>query len=125
MADATHDFSKHKKTYTAVGIALFVFTAVTVAVGLVPWFDIGPPGPDGADFVLGLAVAATKASFVALIFMHLNHEKGLIYKLLLFTFLFFLGLMVLTIFADHDPIREQYDTLETTRGWLTDKPEKP
>ncbi len=122
MADATHDLSKHKKTYAAVGIALFVFTAVTVIVGLVPWFDIGPPGPDFGDVVLGLSVAATKASLVALIFMHLNHEKGLIYKLLVFTFLFFLGLMVLTLFADFDPIVEQFDTHKTTRGWLTEKP---
>lgn len=122
MADASIDFAKHKKTYTAVGIALFVFTGVTLIVGLVPWFDIGPPGPDFGDVVLGLCVAATKASLVALIFMHLNHEKGLIYKLLVFTFLFCLGLMVLTLFADLDPIVEQYGTDKTTRGWLTDQP---
>ena len=30
--------------------------------------------------------------------------------------------MVLTLFADIDPIREQFDTLKTTRGWLTEKP---
>jgi hypothetical protein len=56
--------------------------------------------------------------------MHLNHERGLIYKLLLFTGLFALGLIVLTLFADKDPIVEQYDTYETTGGWLTsDRPE--
>jgi caa(3)-type oxidase subunit IV len=124
MAEATHDYSKTKKTYTAVGIALFVFTSVTVALGLFPPFDFGPPGPTASDFVIGLAVATTKASLVALIFMHLNHERGLIYKLLLFTCLFALGLMVLTLFADMDPIREQYDTFKTTGGWLTnDRPE--
>lgn len=122
MADASHDLSKTKKSYAAVGIALLVFTVVTVTIGLAPMFDLGPPGPDGIDFVLGLAVASVKASLVALIFMHLNHEKGLIYKILLFTFLFFLGLMILTIFADLDPIREQFETLKTTRGWLMDKP---
>lgn len=122
MADASIDFAKHKKTYTAVGIALFVFTGVTVLVGLVDWFDMGPPGPDFADVVLGLAIAATKASLVALIFMHLNHEKGLIYKILVFTFLFALGLMVLTLFADLDPIVEAFDTDQTTRGWLTEMP---
>jgi len=122
MADATHDLSKTKKSYAAVGIALFVFTAVTVTIGLHPWFDMGPPGPDAGDFVIGLLVAGIKASLVALIFMHLNHEKGLIYKLLVFTFLFFLGLMALTLFADFDPIREQFETFQTTRGWLTEKP---
>ena len=122
MSEATHDYNKHKKTYTAVGIALFVFTCVTVALGLYPPFDFGPPGPTASDFVIGLALASTKASLVALIFMRLNHERGLVYKMLVFTFLFFLGLMTLTLFADMDPIREQFDTLETTRGWLTEKP---
>lgn len=122
MAEATHDYSKHKKTYTAVGIALGVFTCITVALGLFPPFDFGPPGPTASDFVIGLALASTKASLVALIFMHLNHERGLVYKLLVFTFLFCLGLMVLTLFADMDPIREQYETFQTTRGWLTEKP---
>ena len=121
MADA-HELTKTKKSFAAVGIALLVFTVVTVTVGLAPIFDFGPPGPDGMDFVLGLAVATVKASLVALIFMHLNHEKGLIYKILLFTVLFAIGLMVLTLFADIDPIREQFDTLKTTRGWLTEKP---
>ncbi len=30
--------------------------------------------------------------------------------------------MVLTLFADFDPILEQYDTHKTTRGWLSEKP---
>ena len=73
-------------------------------------------------FVIGLCVASIKASLVALIFMHLNHEKGLVYKLLLFTFLFFIGLMTLTLFSDFDPIREQFETFKTTSGMLTEKP---
>lgn len=120
MAAASHDFSKHKNSYVAVGIALLVFTCVTVAIGLMPVFDFGPPGPTPSDFAIGLAVATTKASLVALIFMHLNHEKGLIYKVLLFTFVFAFGLMVLTLFADFDPILEQFETFKTTRGWLTE-----
>ncbi len=122
MSEATHDYSKHKKTYTAVGIALGVFTCVTVALGLWPPLDFGPPGPTPSDFVIGLAVASTKAGLVALIFMHLNHEKGLVYKLLLFTVIFFVGLMALTLFAEFDPIREQFETLETTQGKLIDRP---
>lgn len=121
MADASHNLSDHKKTYTKVGIALFVCTVVTVAVGLLPFLDIGPPGPDAGDFILGLSIATFKASLVALIFMHLNHEKGIIYKLLMFTVVIAFGLMVLSLFADFDPIREQYDTLKTTKGWLMEK----
>lgn len=120
MSEETHDWGKHKKTYTVVGLALFVFTGVTLALGLVPWMDLGPPGPTPADFVIGLGVAGTKASLVALIFMHLNHERGLVYKMLVFTFLFFLSLMGLTLFAGADPIVEQYETLRTTGGKLTE-----
>jgi len=116
MADASHDFTATKKSYAKVGIALFACTGLTVAIGLLSWLDMGPPGPDAGDFVLGLSVAAFKASLVALIFMHLNHEKGMIYKILLFTVLFFLGLMILTLFADHDAIIEQFSTWKTTSG---------
>ncbi len=124
MSEATHDYSKTKKTYAKVGIALGVCTCITVALGLYPPFDVGPPGPTPGDFVIGLAVATTKASLVALIFMHLNHERGLIYKLLLFTCVFALGLMALTLFSDLDGIVEQYDTNKTTGGWmLNERPE--
>ncbi|HQZ26542.1 MAG: cytochrome C oxidase subunit IV family protein [Verrucomicrobiales bacterium] len=122
MADATHDYSKHKKTYMKVGIALGICTGLTLALGLSASLDFGPPGPTASDFVIGLCVASIKASLVALIFMHLNHEKGLVYKLLLFTFLFFIGLMTLTLFSDFDPIREQFETFKTTSGMLTEKP---
>lgn len=121
MAEATHDWGKHKKSYAAVGIALFVFTGITLALGIFEPLDFGPPGPTPSDFVIGLSVAGIKASLVALIFMHLNHEKGLIYKTLVFTFFFFIGLMVLTLFTLNDPIVEQYDTLETTKGKLTEE----
>tara|TARA_R110000850_G_scaffold17996_16_gene54631 strand:- start:931 stop:1299 length:369 start_codon:yes stop_codon:yes gene_type:complete len=120
MADAAHDWAQHKKTYMVVGVALFVCTGITLLLGLWAPLDLGPPGPTPADFVIGLAVAGVKSTLVALIFMHLNHEKKLIYKMLVFTFLFFVGLMVLTLFAGFDPIQEQYDTLETTNGKLTE-----
>jgi len=120
MAEGTHDWAQHKKTYTVIGVTLFICTGITLLLGLWAPLDVGPPGPTPADFVIGLSVAGVKASLVALIFMHLNHEKGLIYKTLVFTFLFFIGLMVLTLFAGFDPILEEYDTLETTNGKLTE-----
>jgi len=117
----SHDWGKHKRTYLKVGGALFFFTFVTVALGIFHPLDLGTPGVSGFDYVIGLVIATFKALLVALIFMHLNHEKGLIYKILVFTFLFVIGLMVLTLWAGHDPILEQYDTLKTTHGQLTDK----
>jgi len=120
MAEAAHDWSKTKKTYLWVGVWLFFFTIVTISLAKIDFLDVGPPGLDGADIFLGLVVASTKSALVALIFMHLNHEKGLVYKTLLFTFLFFLSLMLLTLFAGLDPIKPQFDTLETTKGRLTE-----
>ena len=103
MADA-HDLTKTKKSFAAVGIALLVFTVVTVTVGLAPIFDFGPPGPDGMDFVLGLAVATVKASLVALIFMHLNHEKKAIYWIFFGSMVFFAFMIALIMSAKSDPI---------------------
>ena len=124
MADTTHDWSHHKKVYTIIGVTLFICSGITLALGLWAPLAVGPPGPTPGDYVIGLALAGVKASLVALIFMHLSHEKGLIYKTLVFTFLFFIGLMALTLFAGFDPIKEQYDTLETTNGKLTESIEQ-
>lgn len=106
--------ASHKKSYTAVGIALGVLTCLTLALGYWHPFDLGVPGLDWTDITLGLVVACVKSSLVALIFMHLNHERGLIYKILVFTFCFFLSLMVLILFAGSDPIREAFDAVRTS-----------
>ena len=113
MASSPEEIAKHKKAYTAVGIALLVFTCITLLLGIWAPLDLGLPGADWKDVVIGLLVASVKASLVALIFMHLNHEKSIIYKFLLFTFFFFLGLMFLTLFAWWDPIKEAFDTMKT------------
>ena len=116
MADSPEEIKKHKKLYFAIGVWLLVFSCVALSLGKIPWLDLGPPGATWDDITLGLTVSVIKASLVCLIFMHLNHEKGLIYKLLLFTVLFFIGLMSLTLFALADPIRESFDTVGTLRG---------
>ncbi|MDF1754430.1 MAG: cytochrome C oxidase subunit IV family protein [Verrucomicrobiales bacterium] len=121
MADSPEELAKHKKLYKYVGIWLIVFSCVALALGKIPFLDFGPPGATWEDIVIGLSVSCIKASLVALIFMHLNHEKGLIYKTLLFTFLFFVSLMGLTLFALADPIKESYDTLNTLKGILNFK----
>lgn len=108
MATTPEEIASHKKAYTAVGLALIVLTFVTVGFGY--WHPFGPV-LSWKDIVLGLVIASVKSSLVALIFMHLNHERGLIYKVLLFTFLFFLGLMVLTLFALLDPVQEAFDAI--------------
>ncbi|MEZ5300030.1 MAG: cytochrome C oxidase subunit IV family protein [Verrucomicrobiales bacterium] len=98
MADSPEAIKKHIKTYLLVGATLFVFTAITVWIA---YIDLGTLT---RNITVGLLIASFKASLVALIFMHLNHEKGLIYKFLVFTTIFFLSLMVLTLLALSDPM---------------------
>lgn len=118
MADSPEEIAKHKKLYAAIGALLLCLSCVALALGKLPALDFGPPGATGMDVVIGLSVSLVKALAVALIFMHLNHESGLVYKTLLFTFLFALTLMGLTLFSQADPIRESFDTFQTLKGVL-------
>lgn len=112
MADTPEEIEKHTKLYWLIGGFLFALTIITVALGIGQYHhhpildlaDFGAPGLSYEDVIIGLLVATVKASLVALIFMHLNHEKPLIYKFLLFTCCFALGLMVLSLLAWWNPI---------------------
>lgn len=101
MASSPAEIKKHIKLYWLIGLFLCIFTITTLLVGEL---DFGAPGLDGPDVVLGLAIAVAKSSLVALIFMHLSNERGLIYKVLLFTTAFAISLAGLTMFAHLDPI---------------------
>ena len=108
MADSPEEIEKHKKAYIAVGIALFIFTGLTVAVARLKFLDFGEPGVTTMDVMLGLAIATFKSALVALIFMHLNHEKGLIYKILAFTCYFAFGMIILMIYSLMNPIHASF-----------------
>lgn len=108
MADSPAEIAKHKKLYTLVGGLLLIFTGVTVAVARLDFLDLGEPGISALDVVMGLVIATFKSSLVALIFMHLNHEKGLIYKILLFTCYFAFGMIVLMIYSLLDPVHAAF-----------------
>ena len=114
MADSIEDIKKAKKLYALIGLTLFFFTIVTVALATVEKLDFGGHGFDYVDAILGLAVAATKASLVMLIFMHLNHEKKLVYYLLIGGFVFAFFLMAITGWAFSDPI--EYGRGDTQAG---------
>ena len=114
MADSPEEMARHKRAYWAVFVALCAFTLITVALAKWDFFDFGEPGISGKDIFVGLLVATVKSSLVGLIFMHLNHEKGLIYKFLVFTFCFALGLMALTLFANWNPIETAFEVHEET-----------
>jgi cytochrome c oxidase subunit IV len=93
-----HNVQKHVKGYLVVGAMLLAFTAITVALSYVDF------GTRKANIAVAMLVAMLKAGLVAAIFMHLAAEKRLIYRVLLFTAFFVLGLFWLTFLAWYDPI---------------------
>ncbi|PQJ28954.1 cytochrome C oxidase subunit IV family protein [Rubritalea profundi] len=104
MANSPEEIKSHFKQYSIVGAGLFAGTVATVLVATVPALDIGGHGFDSADMILGFAIAATKMFFVAFIFMHLNHEKKLIYWVFLGALVFAAILIGLFALAMYDPI---------------------
>ena len=95
---ATHDVSKHIRGYLLVGVTLITFTAITVALSYVNF------GTQKANITVAMLVATFKAGLVAAIFMHLASEKKMIYRILIFTVFFVLGLFWLTYLTWYDPI---------------------
>ena len=88
------------RRYLYVFYALLFGTLITVGASYVPF------GNHTANIVVALFIALSKASLVACYFMHLISERRLIYGLLTFTAVFFLGLMFLIVsaYADFPPL---------------------
>ena len=93
-----HNVAKHIRGYMLVGATLITFTAITVFLSYVNF------GTMKANVAVAMLVATFKAGLVALIFMHLRSEKRMIYRILMFTAFFVLGLFFLTYLAWYDPI---------------------
>jgi caa(3)-type oxidase subunit IV len=108
MADSPEAIRKSIRTYLIIGGALFVGTVLTVLVATVPALDIGHHGFDIYDAILGLGIATTKATLVALVFMHLNHEKKAIYWIFGSSLFFVTWLFLLFGLAKHDPIHDPF-----------------
>lgn len=89
------EVQKHIRTYLTIGIALLVLTVVTVAVSYV---NLGTAG----NITVGLLIATLKASMVAAVFMHLNHERAWIYGSLVLTVVFFVVLLALPSWSNAD-----------------------
>lgn len=102
MADSPEAIQKSVRTYMKVFAALIVLSALTWAVAV--FIDLGEPGHAAEDYALALLIATVKATLVAMIFMHLNHEASLIYKILVFTVIFVVALVALILLADTDPL---------------------
>ncbi len=121
MAGSIEEVQKAKRLYMFIGLLLFFFTVVTVAVATVESLDFGGHGFDKVDAIIGLSIAAFKASLVMIIFMHLNHERPLVY------FVYILGIVMaffciaLIGWAKDDPIR--YGNPNASDGFYN--PDKP
>lgn len=95
-------FKKNVKACIAVFVILLVLTIVTVLVSRI---QFGGAGHHAMNITVALFIAIIKAALVAAYFMHLNSEKSAIYRVLLFTGVFFAGLMFLTLWSYHDGIK--------------------
>ncbi|MGE9268791.1 MAG: cytochrome C oxidase subunit IV family protein [Verrucomicrobiales bacterium] len=116
MADTPEAINKSKRLYMLIGGTLFIFTIITVLVATVPWLDFGGHGFDIVDAIIGLAIAAFKASLVMLIFMHLNHEKKTIYFLYVMALIMAFFLMFLTGWGFEDPIHYGTPSIQEPDG---------
>jgi len=85
------------KKYITIGAALLVFTVITVAANQL---HLAIP----LAITVALAIAITKGSMVAAVFMHLSDERRWIYGALLLTVLFFIVLMSVPFLTVHDTI---------------------
>src|SRR5207247_10333428 len=91
-----HGIQKHVRGYLMVGALLLTFTAVTVALSYVDF------GTRKANIGIAMLVATLKAGAVAAVFMHLAAEKRLIYRILIFTGFFVMGLFWLILLACYE-----------------------
>lgn len=108
MADTPEAIKKSVRTYLIIGGLLFLGTCLTVAVAEVPWLDRGKHGFDAVDCVIGLTIASIKATLVAYVFMHLNHEKKAVYWLFGSGLCMVCSLAFLTALAMGDPIVDKF-----------------
>jgi caa(3)-type oxidase subunit IV len=112
MADSAEAIQKAKKTYLLVFGLLIIGTILTVLVASPPsflyWLDVGKHGFDPWDAVVGLLIATTKATLVALIFMHLNHEKKSIYYIFIGALVLCASMFAILFLAKYSPILDNF-----------------
>ena len=98
MADSVEAVQKSVRAFMKVFAALIILTLITVGLAFVEM------PTHGMNILVGMIVATIKASLVGLIFMHLNHERSTIYKILVFTAVFALAIFLLTYWTHEDPL---------------------
>lgn len=96
--DSPEAIRKASRMIWIIGGVLVMGTLITV--GVMHW-DLGSRS---LNIAFGMFIATIKALCVMLVFMHLKSERGLIYKFLVFTIIFVIGLFALTYLAWADPL---------------------
>jgi caa(3)-type oxidase subunit IV len=91
-SDSADDVRKGIRGYLKIGVALWVFTIITVAVNQV---HLAIP----LAITVALLIAVTKGSMVAAVFMHLSHEKKWIYGSLIMCAVGFILVILLPLFT--------------------------
>jgi cytochrome c oxidase subunit 4 len=86
-----HGHENDWKMYLGILAALLVLTVITVGAAS---FDFGP-----ANVIIAVLIATTKASLVALFFMHLRHDRAL-NSIIFMSALLFLGILLITCLID-------------------------
>ncbi len=95
-AHSVEHHKNHIRTYWIIFGALVIGTIVTV------WAWTFRLSSVLLTVALALLIASSKATLVAGWFMHLVGEQKMIYVILGFTFFFFLGMMLLTVWSHSD-----------------------
>lgn len=97
-AHAAHDdIRSHVKTYYMIFGALMVLTMITVGVSYLHL-------PTPLAITVALIVAGIKGSLVAMYFMHLLHERKVIYWVLALTVIFFIFMMFVPLLTNSDKV---------------------
>jgi cytochrome c oxidase subunit IV len=86
---------KHVRQHIIIAIGLAIGTLTTL------WTSQTNFGSFGLNIAITLAIAAVQAFLVAGFFMHLLSEKKMIYCFLVFTAIFFVVQMGITLWARH------------------------
>ncbi len=103
MSEQAHHTSHSPLPYLLTLIALLILTGVTVGAAYVDF------GSSTVNLIIAMLIATLKASLVALIFMHLRHDKP-INSIIFLSSLIFLGILLGFCMIDLDSRERVYPT---------------
>jgi cytochrome c oxidase subunit IV len=92
------EIKKGIRAILIIGGVLSFLTVVTVGLSM---YEMPT---HNQNILLGMILAAGKVCLVGGVFMHLFHEKKLIFKILTFSLVFLLAIFFLTYFSNLDPL---------------------